>query len=592
MKRTTLALSLGILALHPGCKCSNDKPYVPYPIDNPPSSSTSTHSATASAPARSASAPTLQPVDGGTFARVAAQQAPQGTSSWTLGKLQVIAPPGRTFLSGLATDPNTAVAFVSDGSSAGEVVRYTLTDNGRVVGPVTLARLPAWLPTGSNCTSIPGLSQAGPSTLWLDVTSVCQSDAHPPNRYLAAISLKGDTSNVRLDLRVTDPASGERLLFDADAGDQDNDGNDDLLVQIALEGAPAPLSSTTRTAVSLKFLSRSAGMSRETKEPAQGLRDLVASTLTLAAKRETGAQAMDQALQARRLQSMLCSEYGNSIIQMGDGSLIPCADPQLPEDFRIVEARALLTLGNPPSAFTIAAPMRDQKTKPRRLNDLDTAFNASAPIRKVTGKPLKVIPIPSRTALPISFDNQGILHVISEDGIVQVNPATGAESPSQAPRWNPLAELVGDMKVHGSGDDCKAGFQWIQIQSASPRKLPTSIPGSLGPNCTSTSNLSLLDRNADGLTVALQGSPYFIPKEGDSTQAVPWPKTAGGQGTIRSPDGQWSAFASPDRMLIHGPNRDEVWQPSTRLYLTACTVANDAKVAACLLERGVVLLTP
>lgn len=588
MKRLSLATGLGLLALSPGCKCSNDRPYVPYTIDSATPATSS-----AAAPSAAPSAPALQPIDGGTFARVAAQQAPPGTATWTLGKIPVTAPPGRFFLAGLPSGEDTAVAFVGDGGSmAGEVVRYTMTENGRVVGPLTLARLPEWMPVGQDCTHIPGLSQAGPGTLWLDVASVCQKGVKGPNRYLAAIAFKGEKPGVRIDLKVSDPAPGERLAFDADASDQDKDGVDDLLLQIALEGAPQPLNASQRTSVQLKFFARAAGMSRDTQEPGLGLRNLGSWFASQAARRDAAEGALAQARQARRLQSLICSEHGAPVIAMGDGSPLPCGETSAADELRYAEARALVTRGELAQAFAIAAPWRDAKSRPRRLTDLDKAIEDAASPRKVNGRPLKVNPVPHRTALPIAFDDRGMLLVLSQEGVVEVDPASGAESPSQAPRWNPLAELVGDMQVHGAGDDCKAGFLWVQIQSSSPRKLSAATPGSLGPSCAPSALLPLLDRNADGLTVALQGEPYHIVKEGDRLQPAPWPSSRGGQGTARSPDGRWTALASSDRLLLRGPDRSEVWKPSTRLFLTACTAANDGKAAACLLERGVVLLTP
>ncbi|MDW8252218.1 MAG: hypothetical protein RMJ98_23220, partial [Myxococcales bacterium] len=342
------------------------------------------------------------------------------------------------------------------------------------------------------------------------------------------------------------------------------------------------------------FLARPAGMSRDTQEPAQSFRNLGPWYAAQATKRESAEQALLQARQARRLQVMLCSELGAPVITLGDGSPISCGETQAADDLRFAEARALITQGNLAAAFSIAATQRELKTRPRRLADLDAAIEAAAPSKKVNGKPLKVMPVASRVALPIAFDDKGMLQVISEEGVVQVDPATGAENPSQTPRWNPLAELVGDMKVLGGGDDCKGGFQWVQLQgSGEVQKLATTIPGNFGVTCISgTRLLPLLDRNSDGLTVALQGEPIFIPKEGDRAQGTAWPATPGGLGTARSPDGRWTALNSVDHLLLRGPDRNEVWKPTTRFYLTACTVANEAKAAACLLERGAVIFTP
>ncbi len=589
MIRFLLVLTVGVLATQPGCKCSNDRPYVPYTIGSTPTTSSGR-------PAPTASAPVLHPIDGGTFTRVAAQSAPPGTSSWNLGGVAITAPPGRYFVSGLVAAPGTVVAFVGDGGSmAGEVVRYVTTETGRLVGPTTLARLPEWLPTGQDCAHMPALSLVGPSTIWLDVASVCKT-AQKPNRYLAAVNLKAEGQAVRLDLRVSDPAPGERLAFDADAADRDGDGQDDLLVQVALEGLPTPLTATTKATAALKFLARPTGLSREPTEPGQGLRGSATWIGSLAAKRDQAENALAQARQGRRLQTLLCAEQGAPVVTMGDGAPLPCQDAAAAfDDLRYAEGRAEATLGQIPAAFMVAAGWRDVKKPPKRLADLDAAIEATAPAKKVNGRPLRVMPVANRVALPMAFDASGALLVLSEEGgVVSVNPATGDEAPAAgAATWNPLAELVGDLKVRGGSDDCRAGFLSMVIQSdAGPRKLPTTTPGSTGPGCQAELPVALLDRGGEGLTVLLQGEPQSINKEGERVQSTGWPTGPARPGTVRSPDGRWTALTSSDRVLLRGPDRSEIWKPTTRFTLTACTPAPDGRAVACLLERGIVLLTP
>jgi hypothetical protein len=580
-----------------GCRCKDDHPYVPYTIG-----SSSRPSATAEAPPAPSASQAPLPVDGGTFPRVIAQQAPPGTSTWTLGGLSIAAPPGRVFLVGLPMttpgQPAQVAAFVGDGGSmAGEVVLYRADAGGRVVGPTIVARLPDWLPVGQDCVHMPQLSQIGPTTLWLDMPSVCHRNepTRKPNRYLAALSASA-TPGVRAELRVADPAPGERLAIDADGADLDSDGADDLLVQIALEGAPTPLTAATRVTAQLRFLGRAAGMSRDTQEPGQSLRSIAAWQASQAARKETAEHALTSARQIRRLDALLCAEGGAPAITLADGTGIPCADGAAIDDARFAEARALVTLGNMPAAFPLAARLREAKGKAKRAAELDAAIEAQATVRKVSARPLKLMPRVGSVALPMAFDPQGNLLVLAEDGsLVRVDPASGQESPADGPRWTPLAELVGDLKVSDVIDPCRADFLRVRVKGASigNRDLTVFIPGGSAPGCVPEGALppQLIDRNGDGLTALVQGEPVTISSDGERAQIAPWPATPGGGGSIRSPDGRWTAIAAPDRVLLRGPDKPEVWRPTVHFSLTSCTVANEAKAVACLLERGIVVLT-
>lgn len=292
---------------------------------------------------------------------------------------------------------------------------------------------------------------------------------------------------------------------------------------------------------------------------------------------------------------LLCAESGTAAITLGDGAPINCGDPALGDDARGVEARALMTLGNAPAAFAIATQLREGKSKAKRAVDPDTTIEAQSTVRKVNVKPLKVMPTGNSVALPMAFDASGALIVMNEDGIVvSVDPATGNESTSSAERWNPFAELVGDFKVTDTLDTCKTDFIKVRVksESAGNRELSLPILGGTSPSCASQAPLQLLDRNGDGLFALAQGEPIFVTSDGEEAKPAAWPSTAGAAGTARSPDGHWTAITATDRVLLRGPGKPEIWKPQTRVTLTACTVANDAKAVACQLEHGIVLLTP
>jgi hypothetical protein len=575
----------------PGCKgCDRDHPYVPYVIGSTPTAPTTTGAPVA---LPTTSARPAGSVDGGVFARVPAQQAPSGTTNWVVGGLPIVAPPGRFVLSGLALQqpgqPQAVAAFVGDGGSiSGEVVIYRSDGAGRVVGPTTLARLPDWLPSGQDCTHMPTLSQIGPTTLWLDLASVCpRVEPRKPNRYLAAVSTSLAPA-VRVELRLSDPGPGERLGVEADAADRDGDGTDDLLLQLSLEGAPPPLPTTGRASASLRFFGRPAGLSRDPQEPGQSLRSLATWQGSQATRKEAADAALAGSRQLRRLHALICPEGGSPVLTLG-------GEASFLDDSRYAEARALLTQGNAPAAFAIATRLRDGKSKIRRLADLDAAIEAQSVPRKASARPLKTYPRASSVALPIAFDAAGSLLMLTEDSVIKIDPATGDESPSDAPRWNPLAELAGDSRVTDTIDPCKSDFLRVRVRSGgASRDLLTALPGASGPTCAAEANIrtALLDRNADGLIALIQGEPLFVASDGEKAQVVGWPQGAGGGGSTRSPDGRWTAIAGGDRVYLRGPEKGEVWKPQPSFSLQACTVANQGKAVACLLEKGVVVLTP
>lgn len=594
-RRPVAAAVLGLaLATSAGCKCERDRPFVPYTIDPVPSSPSAAPAATPSASAA------LRPMDGGTFARTTAQPAPPGTSTWTLGGLSIAAPPGRVFLLGLPLttpgQPPAVAAFVGDGGSmAGEVVLYR-ESGGKVVGPTTLAKLPEWMPVGQECQHVTSLSQVGPNTVWLDVVAACKgADPKRPHRYVAAVSTT-TTPAVRTELRTSDIPVGARLVLDADATDRDGDGTDDLLVQIALEGAPAPLPGGGRVAASMRFVGRDTGLSRETAEPGQSLRQQSSWIAAQAAKKGAAEEALASAVRLRSLFAMICAESGAPLLTFGDGAAIPCGDPAIAEDARYAEARALLTLGRLPAGFAQAARFRAARPKSKRATELDAALDAAAPVKKVKGKPLTAVPVASTVALSIAFDGAGKLLVLTEQGVVRVDPATGTEADApDATKWSPRAELVGALKLEGGADACKTDLLRVNVRAegGALRELVLPMLGSSPPVCTTPGiPLVLLDRNADGLTAGLLGEAIAIPADGERAQPGAWPTGPTGPGTARSPDGKWTALASDGRVLVKGPSGAESWKPTPFFTLNACTVANGGAAVACTLDRGAVLLTP
>lgn len=605
--RTPSLSPLGLLLVAAslvGCRgCDKDRhPFVPYTLDGAegaPSASSSGKSASVS------SAPSGSGVAGSTFPRVMAVAAPAGATSWSLGGMALSASSGRIFIAGLALSqspghPAAAAAFVGDGGSmAGEIVLYRAEPGGAATSQATLARLPPWMSaSGPGCNHVVALSQIGPSMLWADVSLRCEKqEAGAPARWLAALST-ANPSPLRFELRAAAPSDGDRALFEADAADRDGDGTDDLVVQVTLEGNAAQ--GAGHAVAPLRLLDRPSGMARDMSEPDQTLRTSSTELMNRSPRKASAAETRANALYLRKLYAYLCAEGGAPGVSFGDGSPIRCASSALLGDLLYAEARAALALGDVTRAFALQARIARDVPKSHRGVDLDKALASAATVTTVKAQTLRTQPVAWSIALPLSFDASGHLLVLTPGGIVSVDPKTGDELPTPTPAppiWTPAAELVGDLRLTRVSDPCQASTLQLHVVSASTstRVLSTSVPGGSAPVCGSADALpiGLLDRNADGLVVLTQGEAVALSSDGERTKPAPWPSSPGGRGTVRSPDGAFSALSAGERVLVRGSGgKPQIWRPDPRFLLAGCTVANGGSAVACMLDKGAVLLTP
>jgi hypothetical protein len=607
---STLALSPLCLALVAtslvGCRgCDRDrKPWVPRTFDGaegaPSAPSASGQRASVSPP------PSGSGVAGGSFPRVVAVAAPPGATSWSLGGMALSAASGRIFIAGLTLaqppgQPPAVAAFVGDGGSmAGEVVLYRAEPGGGTASSqVTLARLPAWMgASGAGCNHVVALSQIGPSMLWADVTLRCEKrETDAPARWLAALST-ANPSPLRFELRAAAPSEGDRALFEADAADRDGDGTDDLLLQVTLDGNAAQ--GAGRSVAPLRFLDRPSGMARDTSEPDRTLREAATELMNHAPRKASATETRANALYGRKLYAYLCAEGGAPGVTFGDGTPIRCGGAGMLGDLLYAEARAALALGDVPRAFAMQARIARDAPKSHRGVDLDKALASATTATNVKAQQLRTPIAPWSVALPLAFDAAGKLLVLSPAGVVTVDPKTGEETPPAAPpppAWTPAAELVGDLRLTRASDPCQASTLQLHVvsSSSSTRSLSTPVLGGSAPSCASADNLPLwlLDRNAEGLVVLLQGEAVGLSADGERTKPAPWPSSPGGRGTVRSPDGAYTALGIGERVLVRGGGaKPQIWRSEPRFSLAGCTVANGGAAVACMLDKGAVLLTP
>lgn len=590
------AALLGASGSATGCKgCGRSRPYVPYTVGDDAGVASF---AGGGAPTAIASPP-AGTLDGGTFPRVPASAAPASATTWTAFGTTLTAPAGRVFLAGVSVEgpPRTVVAFVGDGAAmAGELLAFKVDEAGRAGAPATLGRLPSFLPNGAGCAQAVSLSAVGPHTVFLDVTVACEREEKGASRWLSAFSTT-NPSAARLELRVLPPAKGETLSVEADASDRDGDGSDDFQLSFSLAGGVGALPRWSKADARLAFFERGSGMVRAMDEPQKSMRAAAISAASDSARKASAELARSSAVSQRRLLALLCAESGAPVVLDGTGAPFACGEASLiVDELRFAEGRAELTAGDLPAAFAAVARMVKENTGAKRLQELDKALVAAAPIQKAKARPLKAIPLVGAVALPLAFDAGGALLVLGDGTVTRVQPDTGDETEATgAARWSPSAELVGDLSLAPSATDgCNAGALGIVIRGEHGHPLELPFVGGSRPRCATTPLLyaSLLDRNADGLTALLGGNAFHVSPDGERVTAVKIPATPGAGGTSRSPDGRWLAVHSAERVLVVGPAGSRIWKPDSFFTFTGCTVANGGRAVACTLERGAVLLTP
>lgn len=588
----SLALSLPLLVA--SCHgCDRDKPYVPYTIDPiasaPPGAS--------SAPPASAAAGSAAPPTGS--ARAAGVTAPPGATTWELAGLSLAAPPGRVFVAGVQFDAPSpqALVFAADGAStAGELLLYRASG----AAPTVLGKLPAWVPGGAGCQHQVQLTRVGRATGFIELVALCKAgEPKRPHRWAAAVSV-GERAGVGFELSSAEIPDGARLSIEPDASDRDGDGADDLTVTLALEGMPLPLApgGGARASVPLKLLGRDGGWAREPAEPATSLAASARWLAAQAAKRDKAEDSLASATRLRVLASMVCAEGGAPIVTHGDGTPISCGDlGGALEELRLAEARAHAAMGRVAVAASIAEHLKAARPKSKRAVEAYAALDAAAPVKRAKARPLRASPVTSEVALPLTFDAAGKLLVLTDAGVVRVDPATLDETPAaDVAAWNPRAELAGAQRLEGGADPCKTERLRAHIRGEANALRELLLPrlGGSAPLCPSSTaaRATLLERDADGATLLLFGEAARVPADGERIEPADWPRAAASPGTARSPDGQWTAIGLGDRALLRGAPRWETWRPQPFFTLNACVAANDAKAVACTLDKGAVLLTP
>ncbi len=586
------ALTLG------GCRaCKNDHPYVPYSIDR--------ETSPVAGDAGGASPPA---VDARAFADTDAVLAPPNATRWTLDGMELAAPEGKVFAAGITgdfdgdgrTDAMTVVRSVTP-PDLGEVWLFAGSANG--VGPGVRRGAPPPATLDPSCSPTEKLVRIGRHAALVELGTVCAERAGSfPWRWIGVVSTDA-TPRLHASLLVVDPEGAPALTVDAEAADFDQDGHDDLLLRVTLEGGGAPFEPGPKVAAAVKWLDRSAGMSREPDEPEASLHALATTAMARAAKPKDAASVPLLVHQARALYVALCNEGGAPRLTrvMGDHP-IQCGAIRALEELTLAETRAYVTLGDPlraAAALDSSGLSSAARTATRVAEAQGWIEKLAPPSLATTLRAVLAIPLSEhgRTLAwgPLAFEPSGKLLVRTPAGVARVDPATGDESDATGvAAWR--SEVVspdGASRLTSVFDPCD-GFALratvTKTRGGDATTLLLPVGPRTGTRCEAARGTPVtalpVAWGALGLEVIASGFPLLVSP--DLSRAVPLAQRLGQpttSGAPRSPDGKTLVVPTTEGILVLGSRArlfraKELEGAYGELY--DCTVSDDAARVACI----------
>ena len=579
-----------------GCKgCRNDHPYVPYTIEEDGAPTTT---AAEDDDAEALPAPH----------EISATQAPAHATRWTLAGVSIAAPPGMVFELGIARD------FDGDGSTdvvalvrhddkdqeLGSLVLYKANAGGMLV-PTTIAPSPSFAaPAVSTCEPKRKLSAIGHHSVWVELGLQCNPATKEPLREVMVWALRAQPRE-HFSALVADPPGAPKLSLLVDAPDLDNDGLDDVLVRVAVEGGDAPFEPLPRAEAKLRFFDRPAGMSRDPDDPDGSLR-AVASTLAVrAAKAKDAPQVLAQARAVRVLWSALCADGQSPRLVKVLGASLTCGPSRALEEAGLAEARAHAVLGDALGAVTSldAAQLAPATKTPSRTKDAEAWINQIAPSTQATQvRAIAAVAQSSRASGPawgaLAFEPSGKLIVRTAAGAGRVDPDNGDETAASDVAWWPPLVLApdGSSRWAGAFDPCDGVSLHATLSAAgdagSGLDVALPIAPSIGARCYGgrpTPGAAIpLAWGAGGLEAIVAGQPVLIAGGRASLLHAPLGQTTP-RGSARSPDGKTFAVPTSRGVLVVGAKSRILRSPDldgTYGELRDCTASDDGTRVACI----------
>lgn len=384
--------------------CNEEKPYTPFQV--------ATSLPGPSAAPSPGSNPHVEP-DAAKAARVATSPPP-GSKSWQAFGRTITAPPDTIIALGLelATGPPDSVAvwFLSEESRkpAADAGLWLVDMSGRPTKKLLV--IDEKLPKGSDCRFRAGLLQSGPKSITSRLRSECTSRILPGTPVESIVVLAVDRADpVLLDFLVEEAPPGETLTLKVDSSDRDGDGSDDVELGVSLL-APGGQEET----LPFRWLSRTAGASRDTDSPKSEFKKIVSQIHTASIRKKERGDVPKRADALRRLLASTCSKAETARIARAGQRGLDCGDLRaslvsLSESVvqaHLGEKEYELGLGEAERADWFLEKRSDAEKQ--RLKDLLTKIPSKEATRLAT---FKVAPLVSTgpSLSPLLFDQTGQL---------------------------------------------------------------------------------------------------------------------------------------------------------------------------------------
>jgi hypothetical protein len=595
MERATgLLLSLGLVSCH---GCNSGHPFVPYSIDG------ETHAATLDAEAQTAVSPDAVPLGD---ARVTV--APPNATRWALDDLALVAPAGKIFVLGMTGDFRgdrsvDAVTVVRDANEPdlGEVWVYPSGPTGALPGiRVSGAPTP---PLDPSCSATPRLARIGPHAALVELGAVCaERSSGSGSRWIGILDMKG-APKLEASATVVDTEGAERLTIDAESADFDNDGRDDLLLRVTLEGGGPPFEPGPKVSAVVRWLDRPTGFSREANEPEASFHALASSALTRANKPKDAASVPLLVHQARVLFVALCAEGRAPRLThvLGDYP-IRCGSSHALEELALAETRAYVTMGDPlraAAALDASGAAPATRTLARVAEAQGWIEKIAPPAAALGLRAALAVPLSERGRAPawgaLAFESSGKLLVRTPVGVVRVDPLLGDETEASGiAAWrSDVLSTDGARRFLDTYDPCD-GFALratvASIGGNDAKDIVLPINPKIGARCEGPRGIAVRSLPVAwgplGLETITLGFPVLVSP--DLTRAVPLERPLGQPitpGAPRSPDGGTLVVPTLEGILVLGARprllrAKELEGAYSELY--DCTVSDDAARVACI----------
>ncbi len=525
------------------------------------------------------------------------QKAPRGATQWKVFGRKLSAPPDTIFQSAIESPADQSEMILAwllprDKSSAGpNAGLWSFSKEGQ---SSLLKPLPEYLPRGKDCLYRGSLEKSGEQTVTARVKSECTTRLLPGTPTQSLVILSPDRSEPELmHFRLREPAAGEDLDIVVNSSDRDGDGADDVELLMSLTG-PNGIKET----LPFRWLSRTAGASRQAESPAKELATRASRLMTGSIRKAERAKVPKESETLLRLIGAVCSEFSTMKIERGDGSGVPCGDlqPSLSR-LNLATAQAYAGSQDPESALGVLerASWIGKKPSEKEHQALSAQVLKSAKhleARQLARFDVKTKSLSTPFGHPLHFTQDGQLWAATPDDKTKrltmrgdpplITPATDDEPEKriEAPSWSFIPLGPGGKALSAALPSCERSE--VQLAFSQPSGAPQStvpIPF-LAPrpgNC----------RTYTG--TAIEGIPLFW--DGGQLGLVLGGELISSAGQPRTPPFPVAWGTSLGVALRQG-TEFSIWTGEAARRLHHCAVSPGAKKIACVRGESVIVLGP